>query len=136
MRRDHGPVQEQWKCATCARVFSTKQGAGIHYASAHPRANDGPGVGRPTGGEENDEEESLACSLCDRRLPSQQGLRNHERRWHQAEVCTSLAIQPDRPTQRVRWTEEEIKKFKEGIFSRGISSNKSIAEMVTTKTAR
>ena len=55
VRRYHGPRQERWKCVTCSRAFSTKQGAGIHYASAHSKANDGPSVGGPTVREEDGE---------------------------------------------------------------------------------
>ena len=109
----HGPTQRQWKCGDCPRTFPTKQGVAIHFASAHAK----PAETRPTASgsssEEGDEEaEAFPCSFCDRSLPSHHGLRNHERRWHQGEVSSSLAQQAEPPImKRLRWTEDEARLF-------------------------
>ena len=57
------------------------------------------------------EMEVFACSFCERSLPSQQGLRNHERRWHQGQVSTLLAQRPmNAKKKRERWSEEDLKR--------------------------
>ncbi|KAL5510001.1 hypothetical protein EMCRGX_G005465 [Ephydatia muelleri] len=114
MVESHGPTQRQWKCSECSRTFPTKQGVAIHFASAHAKTTETPNVS----------------------LPSHQGLRNHERRWHQGEVSASLAQQAEPPIKkRVRWTEDEARLFKEAIVLWGSRSNKKIVEMVGTKSS-
>ena len=135
VRQSHNPPQEQWKCATCGRTFATKQGVAIHFASAHPTIGVGPRVERQNAGEDVAIEEH-ACDFCDWTLPSRQGLLNHEHRWHQAEVSTHLSQQPAPAKKRVRWTDDEVRRFKEALFSRAVKSNKEIAEVVATKTGK
>ena len=134
----HGLAQRQWRCSVCTRIFPTKQGVAIHFAGVHPRRVHHPNIVSGSASDDGDEEpETYACSYCDRSLPSQQGLRNHERRWHQGEVSARLAQQPVlEKKKRERWSEEEVKRFKEAIVLRGTKSNTRIAEMVGTKTAR
>ena len=133
----HGPTQRQWKCSECSRTFPTKQGVAIHFASAHAKTTETPNVVSGSTSEEGDEElETFPFSFCDKSLPSHQGLRNHERRWHQGEVSASLAQQAEPPIKkRVRWTEDEARLFKEAIVLWGSRSNKKIAEMVGTKSS-
>ena len=135
MAESHGPTQRQWKCSACSRTFQTKQGVVIHFASAHTKTTEVPNAASESTSDEEDEElETFRCSFCDRSLPSHQGLRNHERRWHQGEVSASLAQQAEPPIKkRMRWTEEEARLFKEAIALWGFKSNKKIAEMVVTK---
>ena len=135
VKKTHGPSQQQWRCAACARTFPTKQGVANHSTSAHPTTSAAPsGEITNTSDGDDEEEASFACSFCEKSLPSQRGLTNHERRWHQAEVSKSLDKQAATKKKRERWTEEEVLRFKEAMVLRGQKSNKRIAEMVGTKT--
>ena len=91
-RESHGPAQRQWRCSVCTQIFPTKQGVAIHFAGVHPRTVHHPNIVSGSASDDGDEEpETYTCSYCDRSLPSQQGLRNHERRWHQGVVSARLA---------------------------------------------
>ena len=132
----HGPTQRQWKCGDCPRTFPTKQGVAIHFASAHTKPAETHPTASGSSSEEGDEEaEAFPCSFCDRSLPSHHGLRNHERRWHQGEISSSLAQAEPPIMKRLRWTEDEARLFKEAIVLWGTKSNKKIAEMVGTKSS-
>eukprot|EP00731_Ephydatia_muelleri_P013732 Em0007g1042a len=134
VRKTHGPPKQQWRCAACARTFATKQGVANHSTSAHPTTSGAPSGESTNTSDGDDEEEAFACSFCERSLPSQRGLTNHERRWHQSEVSKCLDKQAATKKKRERWTEEEVRRFKEALVLRGQKSNKLIAEMVGTKT--
>ena len=129
----HGPSQQQWQCSVCATRFAKKLSVANHYSKAHSKA--------PTDDqseEEGDGNGMFPCTFCDESLPSQRGLRNHER-LHQAEVSARLSQQTaarGTRSKRARWSEQEEERFKEAAMKVGLKSNILLAQAVGTKTAK
>ena len=116
MSESHNLTSQRWQCSVCTNCFPTKRHVATHYVRAHPSSSS-----KITSDDDEEEDNNPhQCSYCDRSLPSMQGLRNHERQFHQAAVSASLAQPAVSQKMRANWTEQEVERFKEAATSWGL----------------
>ena len=138
VRGQHGAIPQRWMCSVCSEHFPSKLSVANHFSKDHPTMD------VPTEDRSNEEEdgEAFPCSFCERTLPSMKGLRNHERAYHQAAVSAGLTLESKTTAtttekkSRNRWTDNEIRLFKEAVRKVGVNSNVAIAREVGTRTAK
>ena len=129
--RNHYPTppKEVWVCNVCGTSSNSRKEMTQHYRSHNLSASaaDKTPTSLPDG--------PAQCRFCDRAFPSVQGLRNHERAFHQAQVSAHLASQPSRPSKAPPWSEVEVTSFLLAVRRFGLKQNKLIAQAVGTHTA-
>ena len=130
--RNHYPTppKEVWVCNVCGTSSDSRKEMALHYRSHDLSASAANKT--PT----SLSDDPAQCRFCDRAFPSVQGLRNHERAFHQAQVSAHLASQPSRPSTNKAppWTEAEVTSFLSAVRRFGLKQNKLIAQAVGTRT--